>query len=159
MEQGNATEAINPWAVALFRSLKTTEPQSSSEQSAYDKWLDQTFARGRAQRTPPPRRRDHSHASLVGALLSAGLIFGFMLFFADSAERAVVQGVLIGTVTVVIVAMLLLLRALDSPFHGGVGGLEPTAMERTLVVLEEARRIVGDDEPPPCDAAGVATRP
>jgi hypothetical protein len=160
MEQGDATDAINPWAVALFRSLKTTEPRTASEQSAYDKWLDQTFARedARNERLHPADGIIPTPLWLV-LFLSAALIFGFMLFFADSAERAVVQGVLIGTVTVVIVAMLLLLRTLDSPFHGGVGGLEPTAMERTLVVLEEARRIVGDDEPPPCDAAGVATRP
>jgi hypothetical protein len=79
-----------------------------------------------------------------------------MLFFADSGERAVVQGMLIGSVTVVIVAMLLLLRALDNPFHRGVGGLEPAAMERTLTVLEEARRIVGDEERLPCDATGAA---
>ena len=32
-------------------------------------------------------------------------------------------------------------------------------MERTLVILDESVGIVGDDEPPPCDAAGVATRP
>jgi hypothetical protein len=160
MESGSGTDAINPWGVALFRTLKTTEPRSSSEQSAYDKWLDQTFAREEA-------RNDRLHPAdgiiptplWLVLFLSAALIFGFMLFFADSGERAIVQGVLIGTVTVVIVAMLLLLRALDNPFHGGLGGLEPTAMERTLSLLEEERRIVGDDEPVPCDAVGTATRP
>ena len=58
--------------------------------------------------------------------------------------------------TVVIVAMLLLLRTLDSPFHGGVGGLQPVAMERTLEILEGERRIVGDETPLPCDERGVA---
>jgi hypothetical protein len=157
MESGSGADAINPWGVALFRTLKTTEPRSSSEQSAYDKWLDQTFAREEA-------RNDRLHPAdgiiptplWLVLFLSAGLIFVFMLFFADSGERAIVQGVLIGSVTVVIVAMLLLLRALDNPFHGGVGGLQPTAMERTLAVLEEDRRIVGDEAPLPCDATGAA---
>ena len=82
-----------------------------------------------------------------------------MLFFADSGERAIVQGMLIGTVTVVIVAMLLLLRALDNPFHGGVGGLQPAAMERTLELLEEERRIVGDEASLPCDARESRSSP
>jgi hypothetical protein len=150
-------DAINPWGVALFRTLKTTEPRSSSEQSAYDKWLDQTFAREEARND-----RVHPADGIIPTPLwlvlffSAALIFVFMLFFADSGERAIVQGMLIGSVTVVIVATLLLLRALDDPFHGGVGGLKPTAMERTLAVLEQERRIVGEDEPLPCDASGAA---
>jgi len=158
MEKGAGTVAFNPWAVALFRTLKVTQPDSATEQSADDKWLDQTSTREEA-------RNDRLHPAegiiptplWVVLFLSAAIIFGFMLFFADSGERAIVQGMLIASVTVVITAMLLLLRSLDSPFHEGVGGLEPTAMERTLAFVEEGRRIVGDDAPPPCDASG-ATR-
>ena len=36
-----------------------------------------------------------------------------------------------GGVVSVIVTMLLLLSFLDDPFHSGVGGLQPEAMERT----------------------------
>jgi len=157
MEAGSGVQPINPWAVALFRTLKLTEPRTSSEQSAYDKWLDQTSAREEAR-----NERLHPADGIIPTplwlvlFLSAALIFVFMLFFADSGERALVQGVLIGTVTVVIVAMLLLLRALDNPFHGGVGGLRPVAMERTLELLEQERRIVDDERSLPCDASGAA---
>lgn len=68
----------------------------------------------------------------------SGVIFVFMLFFADSAELAVTQGVLMGAVTAVIVTMLLLLSFLDNPFNTGVGGLRPVAMERTLRIVDEA---------------------
>jgi hypothetical protein len=61
-----------------------------------------------------------------------------------------------GTVTSVIVSMLLLLQFLDNPFHEGIGGLEPTAMERTLVVLDQELQVVGNDATIPCDARGVA---
>ena len=57
--------------------------------------------------------------------LSAGIIFLFMLFFADSGERAFVQATMMGGVTVVISSMLLLLWFLDNPYHSGVGGLPP----------------------------------
>ena len=80
----------------------------------------------------------------------AGVIFAFMLFFADRAERAVVQGMLIGSVVAVISALMLLLNGLDDPFHGGVGGLKPVAMERSLA---DDRRSARRDRRP--DAAPV----
>jgi hypothetical protein len=84
----------------------------------------------------------------------AGIIFVFMLFFADRGERAVVQGLLMGAVVAVISAMLLLLHALDNPFHDGIGGLPPVAMERTLRIVDEALKAVDDRVPVPCDASG-----
>src|SRR3954447_14374082 len=68
----------------------------------------------------------------------AGVLFAFMLFFADRGERAFVQGMLIGSVIAVIAALLLLLRALDEPFHDGVGGLQPSAMQRSLRMADDA---------------------
>ena len=62
----------------------------------------------------------------------AGVIFAYMLFFADRAEGAVTQGMLMGSVTVVITLLLFLLVFFDHPHGTGVGRLQPTAMERTL---------------------------
>ena len=155
MESGTLGEQINPWGVELFDTLRTVQPQTASEESAYDNWLAQTSTREQA-------RNDRIHGA-VGVIpaplwlvlfLSAGLIFVFMLFFADSGERAVVQGLLIGTVAAVITSMLLLLGFLDNPFHDGFGGLRPVAMERTLEIIQEELTIVGQDDPLPCDADG-----
>ena len=49
--------------------------------------------------------------------------------------------------------MLLLLYALDHPFHDGVGGLRPVAMERTLRVVDEELDVLGDRRVTPCDEA------
>ena len=68
-----------------------------------------------------------------------------MLFFADRGERAVVQGMLIGSVVAVMAALMLLLRGLDAPFHEGVGGLQPVAMERSLRIVDEALGAVGTE--------------
>src|SRR4029077_13044497 len=35
MESGSLGDAVNPWGVATFRTLKTVEPQSASEHAAY----------------------------------------------------------------------------------------------------------------------------
>ena len=133
MEAGTLGEDLNPWGVEMFRTLQTVEPKTAAEQSAYDIWLTQRQDRETA-------RNDRVHGA-VGVIpvplwlvlfFTSGLIFLYMLFFADSGERAVVQGLLMGTVVSVITAMLLLLNLLDNPFHDGPGGLEPVAMERAL---------------------------
>jgi Protein of unknown function (DUF4239) len=159
MEAGTLGAGINPWGVALFRTLQTADPTTAPEQSAFDKWLDQTSDREAARSD-----RIHGAAGVIpGPLwivlfLSASLIFMFMLFFADSGERVIVQGVLIGSVVAVITATLLLISFLDDPFQPGFGTLRPVAMERTLVILEEERRVVGESGALPCDARGVATQ-
>ena len=158
MRAGTQGEALNPWAVQLFRTLQTVHPRTATQQSAYDKWLDQTSAREEARRD-----RIHGAAGVIPATLwivlffIAAVIFAFMLFFADRGERAVVQGMLIGSVVAVMAALLLLLNGLDKPFHGGVGGLQPTAMERSLRIIDKALSSVDSQVQPPCDGRGKPT--
>ena len=146
MESGTLGEQVNPWAVELFRTLRTVEPGTATEQSAYDRWLDQTSAREEA-------RNDRIHGA-IGVIPPPLWIFVFMLFFADSGERALVQALLIGVVTAVITSMLLLLNFLDNPVHAGFAGLRPEAMERTLEVIDQELDITNQASPPPCDHRG-----
>ena len=156
MQTGTAGDAINPWAVRLFRSLKLAEPRAASEQSAYDKWLDQTSDREAARRD-----RVHGAAGIIPTsiwlvlFLMAAVVFAYMLFFADSAELARSQAMLIGSATTVLVATLLAIQALDNPYKPGVGAIEPVAMERSLRILDQARTVLGDTAPLPCDARGA----
>jgi hypothetical protein len=155
MEDGTIGESLNPWAVELYRTVRAMEPVTAAEQSAYDRWLDQTSTREQA-------RNDRIHGAVgviptplwIVLFFTAGVIFAYVLFFADRGERAIVQGMLMGSVVAVIVAMLLLLYTLDHPFHDGVGGLQPVAMERTLRIIDEELAVVGVDDVTRCDAAG-----
>ena len=155
MQQGTQTDAMNPWGVALFRTLRTIDPQSASEQTAYAKWLDQRLDREAARGA-----RIHGAAGVIPTplwlvlFLIAILIVGFMMFFADRGERPLVQAALIGTVVATMTAILLVIGFLDNPYRKGVGSLRPVAMQRTLELLEQERRIVGDSTPMPCDAHG-----
>src|SRR3954447_11349271 len=49
LDSGARVEGFNPWGVELFRTLKTAEPRSVTEQTAYDKWLDRTADREEAR--------------------------------------------------------------------------------------------------------------
>ena len=158
MEAGKLGEQLNPWGSQLFQTLRTVDPKTAAEQSAFDAWLSQTSDRESA-------RNDRIHGA-VGVIPTPlrivlffifGLIFVYMLCFADKGERAVVQALLMGTVVAVITAMLLLLYALDNPFHKGIGGLRPVAMERTLQIIDEELAISGNHHAAPCDTRGNAS--
>jgi hypothetical protein len=154
-EAGTQGDEINPWGAELFRTLEGVEPRTASEQAAYAKWLDQRFEREAARND-----RIHGAVGVIPAPLWVVLIFisiaivMFMLFFADSAERAITQAVLMGSVVSVVVVMLLLIGFLDSPFHTGVGGVRPVAMERTLRIIDQQLQVTGRQLTLPCDGAG-----
>ncbi len=157
MESGTIGDAYNPWTVAMFRTLRTIEPRSASEQAAYSKWLDQRSDRESA-------RADRTHGAegvipiplWIVLFLTGGIIFVFMLFFADSAERAIVQATMMGSVAIVITSTLLLLWFLDNPYHHGSGGLRPVAMERTLGLVTPGAGIATRPFELPCDAQGAS---
>jgi hypothetical protein len=156
LEDGSLGDDINPWAVAMFDTIQEVEPASGTEQSAYDRWMDQTIAREDARND-----RVHGVSGVVPTPLwvvlyvIAAVIFVYMLFFADSGERAVTQAMLMGGVSVVVTALLLLLVFLDSPFGDGIGGLQPDAMTRTLRLAEAELELVGLDLELPCGADGA----
>ncbi len=155
MESGHGFEAINPWGLSMLRTVQGVEPATAAEQSAYDSWLAQTSAREEA-------RRDRLHAAegvvplamWVVLLLSAVLVLLYLLFFADSGERAAVQGLMAGCVTAVVVASLLVLASLNHPYDRDIGGIQPVAMQRSLEIIASARAALDLDEPLPCDALG-----
>jgi len=157
-EAGNAVGDVNPWGVELFRTLRLFQPQTPVQESAFDKWLDHTAERegARIDRVHGAEGVIPSPLWVVLILLSI-VIVGYVLFFADSAERAVSQGVLMGSVASTLAAMLLLIQFLDSPFKEDVGGIQPVAMERTLRAFDEALVAVGRAPEPPCDEHGRRT--
>jgi hypothetical protein len=91
----------------------------------------------------------------IALFVIALIIFGYMLFFADRGEGPWTQGVLMGSVAVVISCLFLLLGFFNNP-HTGVGKLEPTAMERTLELIDQQATVAGIDVNAPCDADGIA---
>jgi amino acid transporter len=156
MQSGTLGEAPNPWGVAVFRSLGTAEPRSPSEQAAFSKYLDQ-----RADRETARGDRIHGAEGVIPTALwavlfvSAATVFVFLLMFADSGERAAVQGVMMGGAILVVASLLLVLSFLDNPYRDSGSGLQPVAMEHTLDLLADEARIVGGVDVP-CDRRGFA---
>ena len=155
LEAGTEGDRFNPWGVSMFRTLQQVKPNGPTEEAAFSKWLDQSSERSAA-------RQDRNHAAQgvvptplwIVLFLTAAIIGAFMLFFADSGERAKTQALLIGSVVSVVAATLLLLSFLDNPYYGGVGTLKPVAMQRTQALLAQERALLNIRTPLPCNASG-----
>jgi hypothetical protein len=156
MQDGKGGDTINPWSIALFRSLQLVDPKTPSEQAAYSKWLDQTSDReaGRSDRLHGAEGIIPTSIWLV-LFLIAGVVFIFMLFFADSGEGVPSQAMLMGSATTVIVLTLAAINALNHPYNAGVGQIKPVAMQRSLRILDTARTVLNVRAPVPCDARGA----
>ena len=154
---GSLQDSINPWGAQMFRTVAALEPSTNSEQSAYERWMQQTADRQQARND-----RVHTAAGIIPTPLWVGLylicfvIFGYLLLFADRAEGAFTQSVLMGSVAVVITVLMLLLGFFDNPHGEGIGGLQPTAMERSLRIVDTQLEALGVTLTPPCDERGVA---
>jgi amino acid transporter len=155
MDTGTLGNFINPWGAEMFFTISAVNPRTPTEQSAYDRWMDQTSQREQA-------RIDRVHGAegiiptplwVVLSVISV-VIFVYMLFFADPAEGAVTQSILMGSVTVVITLLLLLLVFFDHPHGDGVGRLKPIAMERTVGLIDTELKMAGLHVTPPCDEHG-----
>ena len=157
MQEGDLDEAINPWGIALFRTIRAADPSGTVQETAFAKWLDQTSDREEARRD-----RIHGAAGItpttiwIVLLLSASIVFCFMLFFADPAEMKRSQGMLVGSATTIVVVTLLAIYALDNPYRPGLGSIQPEAMERSLAILDEAQTDLGITIDLPCDENGAA---
>ena len=155
MEDGTLDAQINPWGPTLFTTVREVDLTTPVEESAYDAWLGQTSTRELA-------RQDRIHGAngvmptplWIALFFISVIVVSYIFGFADSGERAVVQGLYIGSVVAIISAMLLLLSFLDDAVQPGVGGLEPVAMERSLVLIDQSLDAVDAEISPPCDAAG-----
>ena len=152
---GQLGDAFNPWGPVMFETIHSVQPRGYTEQSAYDRWLDQT-----AQREQARNDRVHGAEGVIPTPLwlvlfvISGVIFVYLLFFADPGEGPVTQGLLMGSVTVVITLLMGLLVLLDHPHGDGVGKLQPVAMERALRQMNAELEVVGLHPDLPCDADG-----
>ena len=152
-EQGDADQPLGSRAVPHLQD----DPAADAERgSGLRKWIDQTSDREAA-------RIDRIHGAVgviptplwVVLLLISVVVFVFMLFFADRA-RARRRGGADGLGPTVVVSMLLLIGS-STARSTRFGGVRPVAMERTLRIIDEALKAVG--EPWTCPATPRAPVP
>ena len=132
-------------------------PADDTEQSAYDRWMDQTSQREQARID-----RVHGAEGIIPLPLWLALVrdlprdLRLHAVLRRPGEGAVTQGVLMGSVTVVITLLMMLLVFFNHPHGDGIGRLQPTAMQRTLRLIDTEIKVAGITVTAPCDDRGVA---
>jgi len=155
MESGSAPP-VNPWGPRIFATFRQIQPETQAQSAAYAKWLDQTSAREAARLDRISAADGVIPAPLWFMLLiSAGVVLGFVFFFADRGEGALVQAVQVGAVTAILVSSLLVVRFLDHPYAPGAGSIRPSAMQENLDRIQLGLDQVGITLPAVCDDQGV----
>lgn len=109
---------------------------TTREQLSFQELLNQA-----ASRTTGRQQRLADDTPSVPTPLWLALVFGgcvavaLQLSMADPRERVGVQSVLVGGFASVVVAGLLIVNFLDHPYQRHDGGIQPTAMSQTVVMV------------------------
>jgi Protein of unknown function (DUF4239) len=137
MRDERASPLVDDWLTEIEQTIDGVQLRSDTERVAYSHWFDQMSDRREGR-----RGRLGEAEPLVPALVWLALILGgalvvaYMCFYADPAERAVVQAMMIGAVTTMVVAGMLVVWFLDRPYENASGSIKPTAMTMTLERME-----------------------
>jgi hypothetical protein len=145
---------VELWEARLEAQLRGVVVKGEKAGTAYDNWLRQNEERAQG-RDGRLQEAKHPLPALVWVLIaiSGGLVILFVLLYADPSERAYAQVALAGSVTAIVVAGILLVVALNSPYGGGAGAIQPLDMRHALGRMETT--LTG---PVPCNANGVPRR-
>jgi Protein of unknown function (DUF4239) len=155
MRDQRASPFVDGWLSQIEQTIDGIPLRRDNERVAYDHWFDQM-----AERREGRRGRLAEAEPLVPSLVWLALILGgalvvaYMCFYADPREPAVVQGMMIGAVTTMVVAGMLVVRFLDRPYESASGSIEPTTMTMTLQRMEAESRASDIGTADLCDERG-----
>ena len=155
MRDERESPVVDGWLGQIEQTVDRIPLQGDRQRVAYDHWFHQA-----AERRDGRRGRLVEAEPLVPALvwvalfLGGALIVAYMCFYADPAEPVVVQALMMGAVTTMVVAGMLVVRFLDRPFSSASGSIKPTAMTMTLGAMEAATRASGTGAASACDERG-----
>jgi hypothetical protein len=137
MRNGRSSPLVDYWVASYRAEFGRLTVRSLRQQAAFQDLLTQDATRitGRQQRltddtptVPTPLWLALVFASCVAVALQLGM--------ADPAERLGIQGLQVAGVAAVVATGLLIINFLDHPYAPHIGGIQPTAMRRTLVLAE-----------------------
>jgi hypothetical protein len=151
MRNGHRSALVDRW-VAAYRDLwGRLDLRSVREQLGFEELLTEARNRTEGRRDRLSQITPAVPAPLWLALALGGLVaVALQLGMADRRERLAVHGTMIAGVAAIVTAGLLLVNFLDHPYQRHTGGIQPTEMRASLVMMGELTPAVR----PPCGADG-----
>lgn len=155
MRTASPSPGVEDWTHRLERVTDTMTVKNSKQDDAFLSMLANRDTREEARRERIGAA-GHTVPTIMWVLLVLACVAPllFLLCFADPAEPALVQGLIMGSVAALIAAAILAVLVLDSPFSGHDGSVQPKAMQYTLRVMELDRRRETGSVASPCTLDG-----
>ncbi|MGI9111959.1 MAG: hypothetical protein ACR2GT_07155 [Gaiellaceae bacterium] len=150
MRENGESALVETWISRFETTIDGIAVDGERQRVAYEHWFD-----GASDRREGRRGRLAEAAPFVPPIVWLALALGgllivtYMCFYADRAEAAAIQALMMAGIATVVVAGMLIVRFLDRPYTNVGGSIKPTALTQVLVRMESAA--VG---PIPCDAGG-----
>lgn len=151
MAHGRSDPLVDYWVGAYRAEFGRISLRSPRERLAFQELLNLA-----ATRTTGRQQRLSDDTPTVPTPLWLALIFGacvtvlLHLGMADPRERLSVHAMMLAGLTSVVVAGLLIVYFLDHPYERHAGGIQPTAMRHSLVLMRNLQPGLR----PTCDATG-----
>jgi hypothetical protein len=151
MRQGMESPVVESRVTALEETAERAPVRNDRERAAYDHWftLNEDRRKGR-------RGRIAAASPLVPPLgwliliVGGVVVIGSVCLFADRQEARFPQAAQISAVAILVVSGLMLVRFLDKPYENQSGSIKPTAMTRTLALMETEHQGGGRQAVIPC---------
>lgn len=138
MRDGHSSPLVDHWIAAYRGVFGRLDLRSTRERLVFQELINLT-----ATRTAGRQQRLSEDTAAVPTPLWLALIFGgcvavaLHLGLADPSERPYVHSVMLAGVASVVASGLLIVYFLDHPYQPHIGGIQPTAMRSTLVMVRQ----------------------
>ena len=159
MAAGQSSPVTDAWVVALEQSAKALPGANGAEDAALADWYDAEHSREMGRRARLLVAQGEIPLLLWSLIIiGAVLVVGYVLLYADPDEEVTVQVAMIAGVTALVVASLLAVVVLASPFQNENGSIEPVGMQYSLKTIRADLAKDGTVLPALCDANGMPVR-
>ena len=109
-----ASARVDGWLDEFERTICGIEPVTAKQEAAHGHWLSQAAERQEGRRGRLAEAAPVVPPVVWAVLILAGLlVIGYICFYADPAEPALVQAFMVTTVTTMVVSGLLVVRISD----------------------------------------------
>jgi hypothetical protein len=138
---GGGSPVVDARVVALEQAAEELPVNDAKQAVAFEHWfaLNEERRHGRQGRIGEAGGLVPSIVWLI-LIIGAVVAIASVCFFADPRERAITQAGMIAAVAVIVASGLVLVRFLDKPYEDTSGSIKPTAMTRTLELMERDHR-------------------
>ena len=141
MRQGGGSPVVDARVSAMEESAEQIPVNDAKQAAAFEHWfaLNEERRQGRQGRIGEAEGLVPPVVWLI-LIIGAVVVIASVALFADREEAAVTQAALAAAVAIIVVSGLVLVRFLDKPYEDKSGSIKPTAMERTLALMERDYR-------------------